>query len=92
MSKFVPMDVEHDNGRLVIVSDDYPSHQLAYIADSLRPDYAADLARLIAAAPELLEALQRCATVCELLNHVPSADGAAKQARAAIAKATGSTQ
>jgi hypothetical protein len=43
-------------------------------------------ARLIAAAPELFEALQRCAA---LLSRYPKHDDAWRQARAAIAKAEG---
>jgi hypothetical protein len=46
-------------------------------------------ARLIAAAPELLEALTRAA---DLLARDPKHDAAWKQARAAIAKATGGKQ
>lgn len=48
-------------------------------------------ARLMAAAPELLEALKRLASVCELADiksHIP---GHLALAREAIAKATGTT-
>ena len=60
-----------------------------WIVTGMGPEEQSANARLIAAAPDLLEALQRAV---DLLARYPKHDEAWRQARAAIAKATGKTK
>lgn len=65
---------------------DSPSGDVVYVTESLQPDHVEANARLIAAAPELLENLIGCMEA--LASHVPDCIEV-QCARAAIAKTTG---
>lgn len=68
----------------------YGSTQLKFpVADVLRTAYADDNARLIAAAPDLLAALEAFTKHDDFLGWHPRYDDAVKLARDAIRKATG---
>jgi hypothetical protein len=86
------MRITANNGELYVAEAAYSPTQRTDSIHVKDPDEMRANARLIAAAPELLEALQGC---CELLAHIEpevrggySPDGAYARARAAIAKAT----
>lgn len=78
---------QQDGGQVAIMMNLKGRHGLAGRRNG---DEVAANARLIAAAPELLEALKACAAVCagETMNK-RGLISALEQARAAIAKATG---
>jgi len=91
------MAEKHPQGHYGIFQRDY-AHQVAEVFDrNTSPEMAEANARLIAAAPELLEALENCRLLIEgtaELNGLPfEGDGTfartIQEARAAIAKATG---
>lgn len=78
------------------VAIDIPVHRngqpIAWVLSSLPDERAEPDARLIASAPELLEALQRL-QACYSSSHSPSVrESCWLQARAAILKATGEQQ
>lgn len=65
------------------------AHHAKWCADIVHPDM-----RLMAAAPDLLEALQEVTLILDMVlgvsgGYPPDADGPAMKARAALAKATG---
>ena len=79
-----PMAMHHDHGWLVV--SDASDGVYIKIAKGLGTEKEQSLARLIAAAPDLLEALE---FVMDRLVDKHEDDVAAQKARAAIAKATG---
>lgn len=89
---FAHSDVIRDSdnrydGNAIAFAANYPSHSKTDWNDQL------DNARLIAAAPELLEALERLSAQCTRLRLPGQAEtDAEKTARAVIAKATGGAE
>jgi len=81
MSKYTPGPWSHRNGR--IFQTDHETLTIAHVARANDGDYSLTNGQLIAAAPELLEALE------DLLDNVPALWECAERAREAIAKATG---
>lgn len=82
-------------GPLIQDDDDQCFHMIehvAYVEYQLNEDIQHSNARLIAAAPELLEALQRCETVLSTIPLEICDVEDLLYARAAIAKATGETK
>lgn len=79
-----PMAMHHDHGWLVV--SDASDGVYIKIAKGLGTEKEQSLARLIAAAPDLLDALE---FVMDRLVDKHEDDVAAQKARAAIAKATG---
>ena len=79
-----PMAMHHDHGWLVV--SDASDGVYIKIAKGLGTEKEQSLARLIAAAPDLLEALQ---SIIEDIDSEFGTDCDYNKARAAIAKATG---
>ena len=77
-----------------IAKQDDAGLQLGFIMtfDEKRRDECAANARLIAAAPELLEALIKCADTLEEVSYQAWCGEIIDEARAAIAKVTGETK